>query len=245
MKSILASVLTCVVLFGISLGATQYLFPTTPGEPDPTAQTGESESEPMSETKKQKLVSTSLPAGVHPDNSVSIESVLQMTDSIRKMEQQLVEREKQVAKKEQRIQILFEDLSAEQSELRAFSEGIDAKVEMLSRMTIELESKLEALDQRKRELETLAKQTGSDESSKQAEFDSRVSEVKDWFANLEPEQAADYLREFANTGKIEFASALLREMQARQQSKILTAMNDPVLVDQLIDALKVRKPGDN
>lgn len=240
MKSIIASVVTCIVLFGISMGATQYLVDSQPAE---ELQESESPDQPQDGDPEaeagQSKIPIQLPTALRPDQAVSIETVLQMSDSIRKMEQELISREKRVETEERRIQILYGDLETEQEELRSFSEGIDAKVEMLARMTSTLQDKLDELDIQKQELEQLAKQTGTDTESKQAEFDSRVKEVKEWFENLAPEQAADYLREFANSGKIEFASSLLREMQARQQSKILTAMNDPILVDQLIDALKI------
>ena len=72
------------------------------------------------------------------------------------------------------------------------------------------------------------------------ELDSKVNDVKSWFANLEPDQAADYLKEFANNGKLEFAASLLQKMPDRQKSKILGVMSDPILVDQLIESLDVR-----
>ena len=163
-----------------------------------------------------------------------------MSDSIKKMEQQLLDRERRVVKKEQRVKLLFDDLATEQDELRAFSEGIDAKVDMLTQLNGTLKSTLDRLDVRKVELEDLAKKTGSDEESQQIELDNKVNDVKSWFSNLEPDQAADYLKEFANNGKLEFAASLLQKMPDRQKSKILGVMRDPVLVDQLIDSLSVR-----
>ena len=177
-----------------------------------------------------------MPVAFRPSGSVSVEAVLQMSDSIKKMEQQMVAREQRLAKDEQRVQLLFDDLATEQDELRAFSEGIDAKLETVKRLTASLRETLDQLDNRKAELQKLEKATGTDDQSQMEEMETRVNAVKAWFAGLEAEQAADYLKEFANTGKLQFAAGLLHKMPDRQKSKILGAMSDPVLVDQLIDA---------
>ena len=107
-----------------------------------------------------------MPVAFRPDNAVSVEAVLQMSDSIKKMEQQLIEREQRLVKDEQRVKLLFDDLATEQDELRAFSEGINSKVELLQRMTNSLKTTLDELDARKIELKELEKKTGSDDRSK-------------------------------------------------------------------------------
>ncbi len=238
MKSIITAVVTCLVLFGISVGSTKFLYQQSSQEDAATSQSQtEQPSEPGGNPEQK---AKAMPVAFRPDNAVSVEAVLQMSDSIKKMEQQLIQREQRLAKEEQRVKLLFDDLATEQDELRAFSEGIDAKVDLLQRMSSSLKITLDDLDSRKVELEALAKQTGSDEQSKREELDSKVNDVKSWFANLEPEQAADYLKEFANNGKLEFAASLLQKMPDRQKSKILGVMNDPILVDQLIDSLAIR-----
>ena len=239
MKSIITAVLTCSILFGISLTTTKLLYERAPQEASNDSQTASKSAEQDAEqTSPQKA--TAMPVSFRPDNAVSIEAVLQMSDSIKKMEQQLIEREQRLIKDEQRVKLLLDDLLTEQNELRAFSEGIDAKVESLQQMASEFRKTLKEMESRKIELEQLEKKTGSDDESKQQELDGKVNDVKSWFANLEPEQSADYLKEFANNGKLEFAASLLQKMPDRQKSKILGVMSDPVLVEQLIDSLEIR-----
>lgn len=236
MKSIIAAVLTCTVLFGVSLATTKLLY--APAVPEPSEETVPPP-DPVSQDQTPEADSEPMPVALRPDHAVSVEAVLQMSDSIKKMEQSLIGREQRLVKQEQRIKLLFEDLATEQDELRAFSEGIDAKVESLQRMTAELRAMLSDLDARKIELEDLAKKTGSDDESKQSELDQKVNDVKSWFAGLQPEQAATYLKDFANNGKLEFAAALLHKMPDRQKSKILDVMSDSELVDQLIESLSI------
>lgn len=234
MKSIITAIITCLILFGISVGTTKF-FLAPPAEE--TADSAEAMLDESATPEEENTEVRAMPVSLRPDNSVSIEAVIQMSDSINKMEQELVAREERLAKKERRVQLLFDDLTTEQDEIRAFSEGIDAKLEMLSRLRDTVKSSLDELDSKKSALEELAKQTGSDEQSQQKELDNRVEDVKGWFANLEPEQAADYLKEFANNGKLQFAASLLQKMPDRQKSKILGVMSDPILVEQLIDSL--------
>ena len=237
MKSIIAAVVTCMILFGISAATTHLFFNTAPEAESAEAQEMESDTEDeMGDGQEVRA----MPVAFRPESAISVEAVLQMSDSIKKMEQQIVAREQRLSKDEQRVQLLFDDLATEQDELRALSEGIDAKVEMVNQLSTSLRETLNQLDIRKSELQELEKETRTDESSQQEDMDSRVNDVKSWFAGLEAEQAADYLKEFANNGKLEFAASLLQKMPDRQKSKILGAMSDPVLVDQLIDALKVR-----
>ncbi len=237
MKSIITAVLTCSVLFGISLMTTRLLYERAPQE---AAKDSETTSDSPEQNVEQTSPKKAMPVSFRPDNAVSIEAVLQMSDSIKKMEQQLIEREQRLIKDEQRVKLLLDDLVTEQNELRAFSEGIDAKVESLQQMASAFNKTLNELESRKIELEQLEKKTGSDDESKQKELDSKVNDVKSWFANLDAEQSADYLKEFANNGKLEFAASLLQKMPDRQKSKILGVMSDPVLVEQLIDSLEIR-----
>jgi septal ring factor EnvC (AmiA/AmiB activator) len=244
MKSIIAAIVTCVVLFGISLGATHFLLPSDRPEDPAATEVSEAESaESEDEASLQQMVS--MPVSFRPENEVSVESVLQMSESIKKTEQQLIAREKEIAKQEQRVRLLFQDLETEQDELKAFSEGVDQKVEMLSRMNETLQNTIADIDAKRAELEALQTSLGEDDESKQAELDDRVKAVTPWFSSVAPEQASTYLKEMANNGRVEFAASLLNSMPDRQKSKILGAMNDPLLVEQLIEALRLKPKKEN
>ncbi|OYP32287.1 hypothetical protein [Rhodopirellula sp. MGV] len=236
MKAIIAAMLTCIIIFGLSAGATHMLMQSDPAEPPEELADGSGESMPPSDTE-EVLPGEPMPVSFRPDNDVSVEAVLQMSDSIKRMEQELAEREKKVKRDEARIKLMFDDLTTEQDELKAFSEGIETKLAVLEQLKNEVSTSLAMLDQRKEELDKTKAKIESAEKAETAPMDDRVEDVKSWFANLAPEQASDYLREFANNGKLSFAASLLQKMPDRQKSKILAAMNDPVLVDQLIDAL--------
>ncbi|MEO1618198.1 MAG: hypothetical protein AAFV88_20255 [Planctomycetota bacterium] len=241
MKAILTAMITCAVIFGLSAGATTFLI--KPEEEDVEASGDETATADegaglVEEVEGAELTDAPMPVSFRPDASVSIEAVLQMSDSIKRMEQELASREEKVKRDEMRVKLMFDDLATEQSELRALSQGIDSKLELANRLKGDVEAKLMELEDRRIEVEQLSKQANTTSTANNQSIDDRVDDVSSWFANLEPEQAASYLREFANNGKMSFAAALMQKMPDRQKSKILGAMNDPVLIDQLIEALQ-------
>ncbi|MDV6029302.1 MAG: hypothetical protein F9B45_04190 [Phycisphaera sp. RhM] len=238
MKAIITAMITCAVIFGLSAGATQFLLKKTPADLEATDSA--EPAGPQGEFAADEAIDPqgdAVPVSFRPDNNVSVEAVLQMSDSIKRMEQELAEREERVKRDEMRVKLIFDDLATEQDELRAFSEGIDTKLDMLSRMTEELKSTLSDVEQKKTELEKLTKKADTKKVNTVSSADTQADEVKGWFEGLQPEQAAEYIREFSNNGKMGFAASLLQKMPDRQKSKILGAMNDPILVDQLIEAL--------
>jgi hypothetical protein len=245
MKTIIAAVVTCVLLFGASYAASVYF-----AQQAAAASDEEAPEEQQDDTSEESDIlpeggtaeKTNLPMQV-PNNSaqsVSIEAVLQMSDSIRKREAQVDLREKQALDNEKRVEMLFADLESERDSLRTLNDNVDSKLLQLQRVTDDLNAKLATLETRRAEVNKLEKEVGVDDVSKQEDLENRVNDVKGWFENLAPEQASDYIKKFANNGKLEFAASLLQKMPNRQKSKILGALSDPVLVEQLIDELVVK-----
>ena len=94
MKTIIAAMLTCVVIFGLSAGATQFLMQQPDVEVDPLDETAlaDGDTSELSETSNEPQ-GDSVPVAFRPDNNISVEAVLQMSDSIKRMEQELAARE--------------------------------------------------------------------------------------------------------------------------------------------------------
>ena len=245
MKSIIAAVVTCAILFGVSYYASNYYanLDQEPTEdeiehPEESVEPDKSTLPPDVDQIKQSPVT--MQVGVRPDKAVSLEAVLQMSDSIKRMEEKLLIREKKIKKEEQRIQMMIADMETEQDELTAFAESVELKVDMLNKKAQELNDLMAKLDERKSEVAKLEKNAGVDQDSKRQLMDDKVEQVIPWFSSLDPKQASDYLKEFANNGKIEFTAEILNRLETRQKTKILGEMKDPVLVGQIIEALKVR-----
>ncbi len=160
MKTILSAVITCAVLFGVSAGATKYLTDQSAAATEETdenageAETGDAANESATEDGGvQGLPPQSMPVSFRPEAQVSVEAVLQMSDSIKRMEQDLAKREEKVRRDEKRVKLMFDDLATEQDQIRAFSEGLESKLELVTRTKEQLEETLAQLDERKNEME--------------------------------------------------------------------------------------------
>lgn len=242
MKSIIAAVITCAILFGVSFAASKYFMEMEEPTDEVAAASTEDAAEPSPEEEADDNAGRveQMPVAHRPDKLMSVDAVMQMSQSVKDREAKLRAREQALEKEQQRVKLMYVDLETEQQELQDFSDAIDTKVKSLTQMTEEVRKMLADLETRKIELAKLEKEAGVDDESKQTELDNKVNDVKGWFAALQAQQASDYLKEFANNGKMEFAASLLHKMPDRQKSKILAAMNDPSLVDDLITALRTK-----
>ncbi len=183
-----------------------------------------------------------MPVGLRPDIPVTVEAVTELAQSIMKKEQQLIESEKRLKTEEKRIGLLFEDLKREREELTAFGQRVDAKVLQAREAAELLKLENQSLADQKNTLSALEKKTGKDSTDVEAaELDNRVKLVKGWFAKLEPESAASYLKEMVNRGDMEFAARMIDSLDERQIAKILKEFNDPPLVAQIVDAFTRNK----
>jgi hypothetical protein len=250
MKNLLAAVLVGILLFVGSAGASWFLI-YMPMQAEAEAQAA-AEAEALAEDEanaaavpppvpKTKKVEA-MPVAVRPETPVTVEAVTELAHSVMQKERALVESRERLAKEEKRINLLFEDLKRERDELTAFGQLIESKIAKAAEVTDKLKVERQKLVDQTNTLSSLEKKTGKTPAdAESSELDSRVDVVKSWFKNLDPEQAANYLKEFANRGDLQFSARLLDSLGDRQIAKILAAFNDPPLVAQIVDAYTKNK----
>ena len=242
MKNIMIAIVTSLLLFGLSAGTSFYinrpLEIETPEEEGPDVELADAEMD-FSEPPVKKM-EPQLPVGIRPNQNMTIDAVRQMTEEAEKRQQQLEDYARQLQKEDQRVQLLFEDLKREKKELTAYSESLEGKIRTLDEMTVKLQELATRIETDKNELATMQKKSGMGTGVAE-KIQAKVDAVKGWFSGLEPVQASAILLDKANQGDLEFAAALLHSIEDRQKAKILQEINDPTLVNQLIDALKVKK----
>lgn len=240
MKTIISAATVGVILFAMSAATSWYLI--NQNQPAPTAD-AELDSEPevgvpligQSNEKQEQL-----PVGIRPNMPLTVEAVLELSESIRQKEQDMIARERIVEKNEQNVRMLFEDLKVERAELMAMMEGMESKMQVAQRTIAELKQENLQLSSKTEELAKLNQKAEAKKKSGEDVLDEigqRVKTARPWFEGLEDEQAASYLKEFANNGDLQFAVRLLKSLQQRKASKILAAFNDPEFVQQLLNAL--------
>lgn len=253
MKAILSAGLVGVVLFAASASVSWYL-------QHQKAAHQAAENEDHAEQLEPEILAgipnmgkgiekeKQLPVAVRPDVPLTVEAILELSDSIRKKEQELIARERAIEKSEQNIKLLFEDLKIERAEVTAMLEGIEAKLRLAQDSVTTLRQENQTLTTKTQELSKLKQQ--QDQQKKKSggeeldEIGQRVKTAKSWFEGLEDEQAASFIRQFANNGDLQFAVRLLKSLQQRKASKILAALDDPEFVQQILNALTEQKTDD-
>ena len=245
MKTILGAIMVGILLFGASAGVSWFMiFKQTKPDVEETSSLNEHEKSKDSFPLSSKAIDKveAMPVGPRPEIPVTVEAVTELAQSIMSKERQLIESEKRLQKDEKRIHLLFEDLRRERDELYALGERIDAKIAQAREAVELLRIENQNLADQTKTLSSLEKKTGktSDDVAND-EIDGRVKIAKNWFKNLDPEQAAHYLKEIANRGDLEFSAKLLDSLDERKIAKILAAFNDAPLVAQIVDALTNNK----
>lgn len=240
MKSLLTTLLIGVFLFVASAGLSWWLIyegDQVAEQPDETSSSS-TEDHPALDMNKDEERHEVMPVGIRPDAPISVEIATELAQSMLKKERALFEAEQALKRKEKRVNILFEDLEREQEKLMAFHSKIEAKI-MEGRETLKLlQLEKKVISEKTESLSALEKRTGKKSGNlKQDELDDRLKTVKNWFKAVDDEQAADYLKEFANRGEIEFVAKLLGSMEDRKAAKVLSSMNDAPLIAQIVESL--------
>jgi hypothetical protein len=242
-----------LVLFGLSAGASYFMLvpdkqvaekkKEEPKEVEEKKQDFGPKAEPGKEPEhgspnESEITKTSqMPVALPSEKPLSLESILQLSEGIRQKELQLNERDKVRLREEQRISLMFDDLKREQQELLALGETIDSKLAAAQQVLEQIRQERAGLQADKQQLAAAQKAANPDAGAKDAEEAEKLSKVKGWFNSLEPEQAARFIKEFANNGELEFACKLLQSLDPKKSAKILAALDDAPLAASIVSRI--------
>lgn len=239
MKSLMVVVILGVALFAASAGLSwMFIYKPEPPVDEENAVTdvsidGHEFLPPINEDDKKD----DMAVVIRPETPVTVEAVTELAQSIMKKERVLYEAEQRLKQEEKRVRMLFEDVKRERDELSSFGQQIDGKISQAREAVKLLQLERQGLAQETKTLSDLQRKSGKTVVDLEEEkLDRRVKTVKDWFTNLDEEQAADYLKEIANRGDVRFAAKLLDSLEPRKVAKVLGAFNDAPLVAEIVDS---------
>jgi aminopeptidase N len=176
-----------------------------------------------------------MPVAMRPETPLTVEALMELAQSIMEKEKVLFDSRQQIKKDEKRVKFLFEDLKREQDELKAFAKMIDEKIIQAEEAVKVLKLEKQSAAEQTEALNSIEKRTGTIDEVADNDLNRRVKVVKSWFKDLDPEQAAKYLKEFAERGDMEFVAKLLDSLEDRRIAKVLAAFDDAPLVAQIVD----------
>ena len=151
--------------------------------------------------------------------------------------------------REEAIRLREEELDAENLQARLVLADLRGEQEAIDGLRAHVQSQLEAADDVLRRIEEA--RSGLSDARSQAEQDLRnaqqaqirvdeqqrenIKQTASWLQAMDPEKAADVLREMANDGRLERGVLLLAQLEEREVAKILSALDEASLVDEIID----------
>lgn len=184
--------------------------------------------------------SSDLPVAARP-KPMSVEEIIRYGKGIKQRAEHLDKRESQLAEQESQLRLVLADVQGEQKEIDGLRTQIRDQIGTVETLLEQLEVKR---SQQSEEQKRTAEQTKLLEDQ-QKDVDSlqrdNIKRMSAWFQNMEPSKAATFLKELSNDGKTDMAVQLLSNFEEREASKILSELDDPALMVELIESFKQLK----
>lgn len=173
-----------------------------------------------------------------PAKSMTETAILEMAESLRKREKVLKAREQELNRREQKMQDILNDIQYEKREFEAVVHRAQTKVIESQKILQMIEVKKKSIEADLKKLEQIRKADGTLGAVHNNAANVQIAKLLE---SNTPEELAKMLTELANSGKLEEAGNYLNLMEGRYAAKALSAINDPKLRIQILDAIKIAK----
>lgn len=227
---ILKMLIVGVVLFGGSAAASWFLRPVAEATNETT--TTDSSASSLANSQPDPFLASATP---HQSSAgIPAETVLRLSESIKQKEAQLNQREKHLLERENRLKFMVDDLQRERTEMDTMLQQAEARTQTAR----------DLLEQVQTQSTLIAPVAGDDANNDDGNGQisqplnetqkENLENVAEFLSGLQADQAAQTIKQFCNDGKMEMVAQLLRFMEARDVSKLLDALNDPVLLSEIL-----------
>lgn len=243
MKKLILTMVMSMLTFGLAFAASWYLHP--PQEvaygPDQQAVTAAADTASGPTAAVGKPVNPgdgTLPAAVRP-RAASVEELVRLGLSLKAREEEVHKMEEGLQKRQIQQQLALADLTSERRSLDGFrTEARDALGEaqrVLEQLTVMHQQLVNEREQLVKERSMPAEEGAPNTSADQIQKTKRLSQ---WIQAMEPDKAAGLLKQMANDGDVTGAAEILSHFEEREAAKLLSAIDDPTLVNDLVSQFR-------
>ncbi len=187
--------------------------------------------------KQDPMSSKDLPAPFKP-KSLSEDSLLKMVESIQKREAAVLRKEKEILDRESRHRFILNDIQREKREYEAVSAEVQAKIDQAKRILQTVEQKKKEILLESQKIKEMQGEIEKNATPRSIAEQNNIKKIAEWIQSMPADDAAKTFKRYADDGKMVMAAKILRQIEERTAAKILSAMNDPVLVTQILDEFK-------
>lgn len=242
MVRLLALVMFGLVMFGAAAGGTWWFInqsteaaqaeeiaqAETPVPPLPDAPAAEAAEEPL-----ERVTPDGLPVAVRP-RPMSIEELLRYGIGLKEREEMLQQREGGMERQEMQVKLALADLRGEQEEVDSLRAQVQQQLESADKILTRIEEARQQLTLEQTQAQEQLKEFESTQIEMSNQELDNIKQLATWLKSMEPEKSAEVVREMSNDGRLEDCVKMLAQLEDRDVAKILSALNDAKLVDQLI-----------
>lgn len=179
-----------------------------------------------------------LPISIRADGKSSAEEIFRQGSSFRSQYEAIQRREESLRQEKIRLKLVMDDVKGERRELDALRLEAEDAITVAEKLLAKLEADQAAMRDKKeesaKELETIKKSQIELDATESANL-KKISEI---LQSTPPETAAATLKQLANDGKLPMVVKLLGTMEESKTAKIMSSIEDPAIVAQLMDAYR-------
>ncbi|WP_437205263.1 hypothetical protein [Planctomicrobium sp. SH664] len=201
---------------------------------EPTAPKGVAQSTSADHHALKASATDTLPVPVRP-RGMSVEELLRYGMSVKEREQHVRQQEEQLQQRRIQQQLVLADIEGERREI----DGLRIQVNDHLKSAERLIERLNAARQSVIDERTAANAEFSKMKEARIEVDGQQADntkrLAQWLQGMDAEKSASVLKEMANDGKMEMAVQILSHFEAREAAKILSAIEDPKLIQQFAE----------
>jgi len=205
---------------------------------------GETAAPPASVGPVQGILTTGpvdarLPIPIRP-REMSVEELLRYGMGVKERETQVKAQEELLQKRRVQHQLAQADIEGERKEIDGLRVQVADQLKHAEQLIAKLKEVRSQFLQDQAEAADEMKQIKHERVEIDEEHMDNTKRLSQWIQSMDPEKAAEVLKSMANDGpqQQEVAVQILRNLEEREAAKILSAIDDPKLVQQLIEKFR-------
>jgi len=180
-----------------------------------------------------------MPLPIRP-REMSVEELLRYGMGVKEREAQVKTQEEALQKRRVQHQLALADMEGERKEIDGLRVQVSDQLKHAEQLIEKLKEVRSQFLQDQSDAADQMKQIKHERVEIDEEHMDNTKRLSQWIQSMDPEKAAEVLKSMANDGpqQQEIAVQILRNLEEREAAKILSAIEDPKLVQQLIEKFR-------
>ena len=234
MNKFLINGIVFVVIFAASAGGSWYYtqMNKTDAEGDPEATAPEVAKQTDTTYRPDELNKIFAPG------NISAEALLALARRLETREKAIIEKEEDLKRAQYQVNVMLDDTQRERDELTSMHAKLENEIGRAQSLLEEIGRQKKELDSTKQAIEETTKVANKSVSAFEKSEVQQVARIAKYYADMPEETAASLLKQMCDGGRLEFAGKVISALDQKKATKILVALDDNTLVNQLLEQVK-------